>query len=50
MDERDLERLLDQPLTARTVQRALLDVLGESKNRYFRTTWDYLDWNRSQGN
>jgi hypothetical protein len=43
MDERDLERLLDRPLTAGTVQRALLDVLGESKNRYFRNTWDYLD-------
>jgi serine/threonine protein kinase len=43
MDERDLERLLEQPLTARTVQRALLDVLGQSKNRYFRNTWDYLD-------
>ena len=48
MDESDLERLLEQPLTAGTVQRALLDVLGESRNRYFRNTWDYLDWTRSQ--
>jgi hypothetical protein len=50
LDERDLERLLEQPLTASTVQRAVLDVLGESKNRYFRNTWDYLDWTRSKGN
>jgi serine/threonine protein kinase len=49
MEEKDLERLLEQPLTAGTVQRAVLDVLGESKNRYFRNTWDYLDWRRSQG-
>jgi hypothetical protein len=49
MEERDLERLLEQPLTARTVQRAVLDVLGESKKRYFRNTWDYLDWTRSKG-
>jgi hypothetical protein len=50
MEERDLERLLEQPLTARTVQRALLDVLGQSKNRHFRNTWDYLDWKSSKGN
>jgi hypothetical protein len=50
MDERDLERLLEQPLTAGTVQRAVLDVLGESKSRYFRNTWDYLDWKKSKGN
>jgi serine/threonine protein kinase len=50
MEERDLERLLEQPLAAGTVQRAILDVLGESKNRYFRNTWDYLDWTRSKGN
>jgi hypothetical protein len=50
LDEKDLERLLDQPLTARTVQRAILDVLGESKNRHFRNTWDYLDWKRLNDN
>jgi hypothetical protein len=50
MEERDLERLLEQPLTAGIVQRAVLDVLGESKNRHFRNTWDYLDWKRSKGN
>jgi hypothetical protein len=48
MDERDLERLLEPPLTAGIVQRAVLDVLGQSKNRYFRNTWDYLDWTRSK--
>jgi hypothetical protein len=48
MEERDLERMLKQPLTAGSVQRTLLDVLGESKHRHFRNTWDYLDWtNRS---
>jgi hypothetical protein len=50
LDERDLERLLDQPLTGSTIQRAVLDVLGESKNRSFRNTWDYLDWIRSKDN
>jgi hypothetical protein len=50
MEERDLERLLEQPLTAGVMQRAVLDVLGESKNRYFRNTWDYVDWRRSKGN
>jgi hypothetical protein len=50
MEERDLERLLEQPLTVSIVRRAVLDVLGESKNRYFRNTWDYLDWKSSKGN
>jgi hypothetical protein len=50
LDNKDIARLLDQPLTAGAVQRAILDVLGESKNRYFRNTWDYLDWTRSKGN
>jgi hypothetical protein len=50
MDETDLERLLEQPLTAGAVQRAILDMLGESKHRYFRNTWDYLDWKKSKGN
>jgi hypothetical protein len=49
LDERDLERLLEQPLTASILQRAVLDVLGESKKRYFRNTWDYLDWTGSKG-
>jgi hypothetical protein len=44
LDERDLERLLDQPMTMRVVQQAILDVLGEAKKRTFRNTWDYLDW------
>jgi tRNA A-37 threonylcarbamoyl transferase component Bud32 len=50
MEKRDLERLLDQPLTASHVQRAILDALGESKKRTFRNTWDYLDWPGSKGN
>jgi hypothetical protein len=50
MDERDLERLLEQPLTAGPAQRAILDVLGEAMHRYFRNTWDYLDWKRTKGN
>jgi hypothetical protein len=47
MKANDLERLLEQPLTGGTMQRAVLDVLGESKNRQFRNTWDYLDWKKS---
>jgi hypothetical protein len=50
MEQGGLERLLEQPLTASTMQRAVLDVLGESKHRSFRNTWDYLDWTRSNGN
>jgi hypothetical protein len=49
MDVRDLERFLEQALTTRPVRRAVLDLLGESKNRYFRNTWDYLDWKQSNG-
>jgi hypothetical protein len=48
MHSRDLERLLDQPLTAGSTQRTLLNILGASKNRHFRNTWDYLDWTRAQ--
>jgi hypothetical protein len=43
LDERDLRRLLEHPLAAGRVQRVLLNVLGGSKNRSFRNTWDYLD-------
>ena len=43
LDEPDLQRLLDHPLAAGRVQRVILDVLGESKHRRFRNTWDYLD-------
>ena len=49
MEENDLERLLEQPLAGGTMQRAVLDVLGESKKRSFRNTWDYLDWRESNG-
>jgi hypothetical protein len=47
MDVRDLERILEHPLTTSAVRRAVLDVLGKSKNRHFRSTWDYLDWSDS---
>jgi hypothetical protein len=50
MDERDLERLLEHPWCADVLQRNLLDILGESRHRYFRNTWDYLDWSKSNGN
>jgi hypothetical protein len=50
LDERDLQRLLDHPLAAGTLRRALLDVLAGSKNRSFRNTWDYLDSTESNGN
>jgi hypothetical protein len=43
LDERDLQRLLDHPLAAGPLRRALLEVVGGSKNRSFRNTWDYLD-------
>jgi len=46
LDERDLERLLDHPLAGGRLQRVILDVLGESKHRHFRNTWDYLDRTR----
>jgi Protein kinase domain len=48
MDERDLERFLEHPLGARMLQRIILDVLGESKGRHFRNTWEYLEWSKSQ--
>jgi hypothetical protein len=50
MDERDLERLLEHPLTANDLQRNILDILGGSKHRHFRNTWDYLEWTKSNGN
>jgi hypothetical protein len=50
LDEPDLQRLLDHPLAAGRLQRVILDVLGESKHRCFRNTWDYLDWTESNGN
>ncbi|HJZ57583.1 MAG TPA: hypothetical protein VKE74_21620, partial [Gemmataceae bacterium] len=50
LDEPDLQRLLDHLLAAGRVQRVILDVLGESKHRRFRNTWDYLDWTESNRN
>jgi hypothetical protein len=50
LDERDLRRLLEHPLAAGRLQRALLDVLAGSKNRSFRNAWDYLDSTESNGN
>jgi hypothetical protein len=49
LDERDLLRLLDHPLAAGPLRRALLEVLAGSKNRSFRSTWDYLDGTESNG-
>jgi hypothetical protein len=50
LDERELRGLLDHPLAAGRIQRVILDVLGESKHRHFRNTWDYLDWTESNRN
>jgi hypothetical protein len=50
LDERDLQQLLEHPLAAGRLQRALLDILAGSKNRSFRNTWDYLDRKQSNGN
>jgi hypothetical protein len=50
LDERDLQRLLEHPLTVGRMQRVILDVLGGSKKRCFRNTWDYLDWTASNRN
>jgi tRNA A-37 threonylcarbamoyl transferase component Bud32 len=50
LEEADLQRLLDHPLAAGRSQRVILDVLGETKKRTFRNTWDYLDWTKSHGN
>jgi hypothetical protein len=50
LDERDLLQLLEHPLAAGRLQRALLDVLAGSKHRSFRNTWDYLDGPESNGN
>jgi len=49
LDERDVLRFLQLPLAAGVLQRTMLDVLGGSKNRSFRNTWDYLDWTKSLG-
>jgi hypothetical protein len=46
MDDRDLERILADPFATKVVRRTILDLLGKSKNRYFRNTWDYLDWSK----
>jgi hypothetical protein len=50
LDERDLQRLLDHPLAAGPLRRYLLDVLAGSKNRSFRSTWEYLDSTGAKGN
>jgi hypothetical protein len=50
LDEPDLQRLLDYRLAAGRLQRVILDVLGESKHRRFRNTWDYLDRTEANGN
>jgi hypothetical protein len=49
LEEPDLQRLLDHPLAAGRVQRFTLDVLGGSRQRRFRNTWDYLVWTESHG-
>jgi hypothetical protein len=50
LDERDIQRLLEHHLAVGRLQRVLLDVLADSKNRSFRNTWEYLDGTRSNGN
>ena len=50
LDEPDLQRLLDHPLAAGPLRRYLLDVLAGSKNRSFRSTWEYLDSTGAKGN
>jgi hypothetical protein len=48
LEEADLQRFLEHPLTVGRLQRVILNVLGEAKHRHFRNTWDYLDWTESQ--
>jgi hypothetical protein len=43
LEEGSIQRLLEHPLAADRVQRALLDALAASKKRTFKSTWDYLD-------
>ena len=50
LDERDLRRFLEHPLVGGNLQRVVLDFLGKTKNRSFRTTWDYFDWAEANGN
>jgi tRNA A-37 threonylcarbamoyl transferase component Bud32 len=42
-------RLLQHPLAAGPTQRALLDVLGRPTRRTFHSTWDFIDWAKSNG-
>jgi hypothetical protein len=50
LDERDLQRLLEHPSAVWRLQRVILEVLGEAKQRRFRNAWDYLDGTESHGN
>ena len=50
LNEAELQQLLERPIAVALLQRVILDVLGRSKNRSFRNTWDYLDWIEANGN
>jgi hypothetical protein len=50
LDESALQRLLVHPFAVGTLQRPLLDALPGSQKRFFRNTWDYLDWTQASGN
>jgi hypothetical protein len=40
----EIMQILDHPLAAGPVQRALLDVLGQRYKQSFRCTWHFIDW------
>jgi hypothetical protein len=42
-------RLLQHPLAAGEAQRALLGALARPTRRTFHSTWDFLDWAKSNG-
>src|SRR5262249_32928369 len=43
LDETDIRRILGHLHAAGSLQRVILEALGEAKHCSFRNTWDYLD-------
>jgi hypothetical protein len=42
-------RILQHPMAAGAVQRALLNELGQPTKRTFHSTWHFIDWAASNG-
>jgi hypothetical protein len=43
LEEAYVRRLLEHPLSVGSLQRTILDALGEPKQCFYRNTWNYLD-------